>query len=172
MFLIVGGLCWNVVRCFCLFHSLIHTFHFTWSYVKHLEVGRCLFFDLRIHAYFKMSRLSAKDKLCKYTRLPLNQQKIECLTFIRGLNINGFEYVYTCTQILYVYTWQCVCGWGVETERLFVVKTVRKKTQRGSLNTGCSLKYSRLKLLWTGYLTNTNTTYMLSRDVSDRLYIW
>lgn len=39
--------------------------------------------------------------------------------------------MHICTQIV------CVCA--VEVEWLFVVKTVRKKTQR-KLNTGCSLK--------------------------------
>lgn len=45
--------------------------------------------------------------------------------------------VYTKTC---VYTLQCVCGSGVKARRLFVVKTVRKKTKR-KLNTGCSLKH-------------------------------
>lgn len=41
--------------------------------------------------------------------------------------------MHICTQIV------CVCVCAVEVEWLFVVKTVRKKTQR-KLNTGCSLK--------------------------------
>lgn len=40
--------------------------------------------------------------------------------------------MHTCTQIV------CVCVCVVEVEWLFVVKTVRKKTQR-KLNTGCAL---------------------------------
>lgn len=36
-----------------------------------------------------------------------------------------------CVHKYCMCTLQCVCGWGVEAERLFVVKTVRKKTQRG-----------------------------------------
>lgn len=63
-----------------------------------------------------------------------------------GVNIYGVECVSMCTQILYFYSLPraCVCErarvLGGGNGRLFVVKTVRKKTQR-KLNTSCSLKY-------------------------------
>lgn len=66
--------------------------------------------------------------------LPHFNPQQEKISYLFGcVNVYIWEYMNICTQIVCV--WVCV----VEVEWLFVVKTVRKKTQR-KLNTGCSLK--------------------------------